>query len=104
MTLAAIARRLAESTADDALLEITNSAVDSGADFTAIGYLEGAKVTVRVQSDPIMTTTDDLQTDLQQGPCPAHPSGGGPRGRGERFRNGGPLAGIQPWCGPAGRP
>jgi GAF domain-containing protein len=71
VTLAAIARRLAESTPDDALLEITNTAVDSmsGVDYAAIGYLDGAKVAIRVQSDPIMTIVDDLQTELQQGPC-----------------------------------
>jgi GAF domain-containing protein len=71
-SLAATAIDLATTSSDDALIAITRCAAESlpGVDFAAVAYLEGGrKVAVRAQSDPIMTEIDDLQTELQQGPC-----------------------------------
>jgi GAF domain-containing protein len=71
-SLAATAVQLAATKPDDALAAITRCAAESlpGVSFAAVAYLEGGqKVAVRAQTDPIMTTIDDLQTELQQGPC-----------------------------------
>lgn len=70
--LAATAMQLATTSPDDTLGAITRCAAESlpGVDFAAVAYLEGGrKIAVRAQTDSIMTMIDDLQTELQQGPC-----------------------------------
>jgi GAF domain-containing protein len=70
--LANTAMELATTDGDEALAAITRSALESlpGADYAAVAYLEDRKkVAVRTQTDPIMTRIDDLQTELQEGPC-----------------------------------
>jgi GAF domain-containing protein len=71
--LSTLARTLASDRSVDATLgAIVASAAQTvpGANAAGISYLEGrGRVTVRAQSDPLITDVDDLQTVAQQGPC-----------------------------------
>jgi GAF domain-containing protein len=71
--LSGLARTLASDRRVNATLDaIVASAAQTvpGANTAGISYLEGhRKVTARAQSDPLITHVDDLQTDVQEGPC-----------------------------------
>jgi GAF domain-containing protein len=71
--LSSLARTLASDRSVDATLDaIVASAAQTvpGANTAGVSYLEGhRKVVARAQSHPLITAVDDLQTDLQEGPC-----------------------------------
>jgi transcriptional regulator with GAF, ATPase, and Fis domain len=71
--LGALARQLASNRGVEATLDaVVNSAASTLSDLAAVGvsYLDGGRtITARAESDKLVTAVDELQSELQQGPC-----------------------------------